>query len=502
MAGVSPVVNHPYTTNSGDFIELGMEPAQKVQVDLDEAFNQMLHDGKVEEVVEAINGSPDLLSESDVENAKNNEHTYDIDNKNFNFEPKNSVNKTETIREELDQAASKILIETLDLHQKEGFEETIVTEEATDAVDLEAKGTTHGENDLDEVPTELNELANEVVDVDDVVSPSSELNAQSVNNILPISDDPKDSTSEAETRDFNWLSKGIVIFPNSSECAFYGNNNDEGMYLYSNGDDLNENTIEDFFGLVRARLESLNLLDSDSELLCEFPDLSLKINEDNVYASQIHLVDILEILTVHCDLEESFSIVFSTQPRFIARYNELVQAVSSSSNSEIDEVEDAETIDSKILEKRNDLNNEEPNSVVAEDGSEIITLDENDQSPNEATEKLRDNDLEESLKDHENLEDVEDENVKLDNYNIDGSLNNADLSQEPITNDGENVDWEATSEDVLERGYESAFPESEGTINSSKRRLSVTTDTENIELSDELASAGTPKKSKLMPSDD
>ncbi|EPY52026.1 meiotic recombination protein [Schizosaccharomyces cryophilus OY26] len=307
-------------------------------------------------------------------------------------------------------------------------------------------------------------------------------------------------TPSNDILDLEWISKGLVLFPDSSVCSFI-DNNDGNSFIYSATDDLNDNTLEDLFGLVRARLESLDTLSSDLELVCEFSDLNLKISEDNVYANQIHLVDILELLSAHCSHGNSFSVLFTTQPRFIARYNELVQDVSSASASELDlaEQDNEDSVITPDLSKESEENMPPDTSNDDRIDAAKDVLDEGEASSNKSDAKNIEVSTEEHIAANEQSG-VDDNDPNAEN--LDDSALTSIL--EDINNNGEIAGSGTTPfESLLDEEQVKLDVINESQTQSGKRRLD---DYDNI-LGEDLVNEGedrthitSPKKSKLVAS--
>ncbi|WBW74611.1 meiotic recombination protein [Schizosaccharomyces osmophilus] len=308
-----------------------------------------------------------------------------------------------------------------------------------------------------------------------------------------------DMAPSNDVLDFEWVSKGLVLFPDSSVCSFI-DNNDGNAFIYSTSDDLSENTLEDLFGIVRARLESLDALGSESELVCEFSDLNLKIAEDNVYANQIHLVDILELLSVHCSHGNSFSVLFTTQPRFIARYNTLVQDVSGASASELDLDEDSNEASALVPDLSKESEEDIPPDTTTDDQTHTAknVLDEGEVFSNNSNfQNTKIPATEHIAADEQPGIDVSD----LTAEHLDDSALGSIL--EDINNNGEMVSSTTPFESFLDEEQVKLDVIKESQTQNGKRRLD---DFDNILEEDTVDQGGdgiqitSPKKSKLVTS--
>ncbi|EPX70862.1 meiotic recombination protein [Schizosaccharomyces octosporus yFS286] len=318
----------------------------------------------------------------------------------------------------------------------------------------------------------------------------------------PVATKTEERTNAAPSNDvldFEWISKGLVLFPDSSVCSFV-DNNDGNTFIYSTSDDLNENTLEDLFGIVRARLESLDALGSDSELVCEFSDLNLKIAEDNVYANQIHLVDILELLSVHCSHGKSFSVLFTTQPRFIARYNKLVQDVSSASVSEL-ELEEDDTQDSALVPEPSKESEKgvAPDSTTDDyNNASKDVLGEGEALPNNSNSENT------SLSGTERIAVEEQSGIDVSDPTAEQLDDNALASiLEDINNNGEVVSSATPFESFLDEEQVKLDVINESQTQNGKRRLDDYDNLLNEDLVDDggdEAQITSPKKSKLVTS--
>ncbi|EEB07397.1 meiotic recombination protein [Schizosaccharomyces japonicus yFS275] len=170
-----------------------------------------------------------------------------------------------------------------------------------------------------------------------------------------------------------------VVLPILGEVNLLGGPSESNFQppILSGDEDFMESmSLEYLFGILRARLDSLGLLADDVELVCSFEGLDLSMAEDNIYASQINLVDMVGLFASQSEPNQVFRIHVATQPRFIARYNKLVQRSSRSSSQANSDVEEDVDEQSSIISDQPELgridtdSESRPEEVVTEKGKD------------------------------------------------------------------------------------------------------------------------------------
>lgn len=80
-------------------------------------------------------------------------------------------------------------------------------------------------------------------------------------------------------------------------------------------------TLDRVFGLLRRRIEP----QEGQEIVFQITDLDLVINEDNIYAGETRISDLIEVLDVVPNQPDHLDITVSFQPRFVFGLNSLFE---------------------------------------------------------------------------------------------------------------------------------------------------------------------------------
>lgn len=167
--------------------------------------------------------------------------------------------------------------------------------------------------------------------------------------------------------------------------------------------------FNELFNLIRRSLEDYRgkLSFVSKELILEFPCLDLTLCEDNVYNSQITFSDITTIFEIlrqrslensEPDIPECIKGLVSTRPRFVSRYNTLVELTQSSATlRNIKPFKNDETHPLVLDDTGVSPSNEQPKEVVVmnleedEDNVDREMEDRQDRSDSEELLEIVDN---------------------------------------------------------------------------------------------------------------
>ena len=140
-----------------------------------------------------------------------------------------------------------------------------------------------------------------------------------------------------------------------------------------------------FIGAIRLFLQRkygvLSL--ASKEIFVEFPDLGLQLNEDNVYVKRMTMDDILSIFKTlrknsikneEPNIPDTIRTVVSLRPRFVSRYNDLVEIMDNSGSFATAHGFSNDESHPVVVDE---INN---NNMQVADRSEIIVMDSDEAS--------------------------------------------------------------------------------------------------------------------------
>ncbi|CCF60358.1 hypothetical protein KAFR_0J02940 [Kazachstania africana CBS 2517] len=183
-------------------------------------------------------------------------------------------------------------------------------------------------------------------------------------------------------------SKILVHYKDDSFLLFKyekeGSNEDEGYTVMLEDPKLSNTPCNTLMSQIRSFLERHynKLMFNSKEILLDIPVLDITINEDNIYNNQISFADIQTIFKIlkersennhEMELPECLEATITLKPRFVSRYNALVELTESSAT----------------LSNIKPFSNNEDNPVILDDtASEVIVmeLDENEHAKAKNTE--------------------------------------------------------------------------------------------------------------------